>query len=122
MCLMTETEQLKQQLDALKTIYEIDGDPVDMKDKHFFLSVKEATLPFYTLIESWEEATLEIVKERTVNLHPHQIASTRENYELILMHSYYKDVKRKRYMELNYSIHYIFDQLLEELRSNEHMN
>ncbi|PAV29462.1 hypothetical protein CIL05_11390 [Virgibacillus profundi] len=115
MDLKSKTKQLKQHLNNLKEIYESNNPPKDRKDKQFFRMVKEETSPIYQLLGLWEEAVLEVVKERKVNLHPQQVTSTRENMELLLMHSYYIDVKRKRYMELNNSIHYIFDQLLREL-------
>lgn len=113
--LQKQTEQLKQHLINLRQKFETNDPPEDRRDKPFFLKTKEETLPIYQLLELWEEAALNIVKERKVNVHPHQISSTKENMELLLMHSYYIDVKRKRYMELYNSILYIFDQLLREL-------
>ncbi|HLR40907.1 MAG TPA: DUF1798 family protein [Virgibacillus sp.] len=115
MDLKEQTEQLKQHLHYLKDKYENDTPPENKNDKQYFIKVKEKTAPVYDLLEKWEEAALKVVKERKVNVHPHQITSTRENMELLLMHSYYVDARRKRYMELNHSILYIFDQLLREL-------
>lgn len=115
MDLKEQTEQLKQHLHHLKDKYENDAPPENKNDRQYFIKVKEKTVPVYDLLEKWEEAALKVVKERKVNIHPHQITSTRENMELLLMHSYYVDVRRKRYMELNHSILYIFDQLLREL-------
>lgn len=113
--LKNQTEKLKQHLNYLKEIYERNEPPKDRKDKQFFQMVKDETLPVYELLEQWENNTLKVVKERKVNVHPHQVTSTRENMELLLMHSYYIDVRRKRYMELNNSIHYILDQLIRGL-------
>lgn len=113
--LKNQTGQLIKHLSDLKDKFEKDNPPEDRRDKPFFLKVKEETLPMYQLLESWEENALKIVKERKVNIHPHQISSTKENMELLLMHSYYVDVKRKRYMELYNSIRYVFDQLLREV-------
>lgn len=115
MNLMQETEQLKEHLKRLKNIYEENNPPESKKDKQFFLMVKERIEPVYELLEKWEEKALKAVKERKVNLHPQQVTSTRENMELLLLNSYYVDVKRKRYMELNHSVLFIFDQLLYEL-------
>lgn len=113
------TQQLKQKLNTLKNRYEENEPPENRRDKEFFNLVKRETTPVYLLLESWEETALEAVKERAVNIHPHQVTSTKENMELILMHSYYIDARRKRYMELNHSIHYIFDQILNELTVQE---
>lgn len=118
MSLKFQTEQLKQHLEVLKDRFEDNKPPASMSDKHFFLKMKEETSPIYNLLEQWEEDTLQLVKNREINVHPHQVASTRENMELLLLHSYYVDARRKRYMELNHSCHYIFDQLLREIKGN----
>lgn len=111
-----QTELLKQHLDQLKSMYEANEPPQSVNDKLFFLRMKESTAPIYNLLEEWEEQALAFVKKRKINIHPHQIKSTKENMELIILHSYYVDTRRKRYMELNHSSHYIFDQLLRDLQ------
>ncbi|MEW9674745.1 DUF1798 family protein [Lentibacillus sp. L22] len=113
--LKQQTELLKEHLDQLKKRYEKSQPPEDKRDKAFFLFVKETTEPIYRMLATWEQTALQAVKNRTLNIHPHQITSTRENMELLLMHSFFVDVKRKRYMELNKSVHYIFDQVLRDL-------
>lgn len=115
MDLKEQTELLKKHLSRLKDIYEKNSPPESTKDREFFLKVKEETMPVYRLLEEWEEAALRIVKERKAKVHPMQITSTKENMELVLMHSYYVDARRKRYMELHNSILYVLDLLLEEL-------
>ncbi|ALX47929.1 DUF1798 family protein [Lentibacillus amyloliquefaciens] len=118
MNLEEQTIQLKEELERLKNIYEENNPPESKKDKDFFEMMKVQTAPIYDLLAEWEENTLKIVKERRVNVHPQQVTSTRENMELLLLNSYYVDVKRRRYMELDHSIHFIFDQLLSELRAD----
>lgn len=110
-----KTELLKKHLDQLLEIYEANQPPESMSDKHFFLKVKESTQPIYDLLKEWETTALDFAKQRKVTIHPHQIISTKENMELLILHSYYVDTRRKRYMELNHSSHYIFDQLLRDL-------
>lgn len=85
--------------------------------KLFFLKMKEETAPIYQLLEQWEEEALRLIKERCMSVHPHQVMSTKENIEMILLHSYYIDVRRKRYMELQQSSQYICDQILRDLSS-----
>lgn len=114
-----QTMGLKRHLQVLKDSYEKNDPPENKKDIAFFNSVKSKTEPIYALLSTWETDALEIVKQRKVNVHPHQVTSTRENMELLLMHSYYIDVKRKRYMELNHSVLYIFDLLLRDLNEGE---
>ncbi|CDQ39841.1 MULTISPECIES: DUF1798 family protein [Virgibacillus] len=115
MNLIEQTETLKRYLDNLKYHYEQNDPPENRKDRALFLQVKEETTPIYDRLQQWETLALQFVKERKVNVHPQQIVSTKENMELLLMHSYYIDVRRKRYMELNHSVIYIFDQLMDEL-------
>ncbi|WP_067725518.1 YppE family protein [Oceanobacillus damuensis] len=115
MDLRKQTELLKEHLASLKEIFEKNSPPESTKDRDFFLMVKKDTDPIYQLLEEWEETALSVVKERKANVHPQQITSTRENMELVLMHSYYVDTRRKRYMELHNSILYVFDLLLEDI-------
>ncbi|MEN2766210.1 DUF1798 family protein [Ornithinibacillus xuwenensis] len=113
--LVNYTYKLKEYLQMLREEFEKNNPPEDRKDKKFFQMVKQNTLPIYDLLEKWEELALKVVKERKISVHPNQITSTRENMELLLMHSYYIDVRRKRYMELNQSVSYVLDQLLREI-------
>lgn len=114
-----QTQQLKKYAGDLKDRFKTGSPPENKKDRQFFLQMKEETAPVYQLLEAWEENTLKLVKDRKVNLHPHQITSTKENMELVLMHGYYIDVKEKRFMELYNSILYIFDQLLREIEAHQ---
>lgn len=109
------TNQLKRDLHELKEKYEQNSPPKNRRDHSFFAVVKQETTPIYHLLDQWETLALSFVKQRRVNVHPHQVTSTKENMELLLMHSYYIDVKKKRYMELYQSIGYVLDQLLDEL-------
>lgn len=113
--LKERTEQLLHNLNDLKNQYETSTAPENKKDKAYFEYVKTETVPIYERLDEWEKAALQMTKERKINVHPQQIASTKENMELLLMHSFYMDVRRKRYMELYKSIKYIFDQIMEEL-------
>ncbi|WP_164668795.1 DUF1798 family protein [Virgibacillus doumboii] len=116
MDLITQTQEFKEHADKLKEMYVKNDPPENRRDKDFFLKVKAYTEPIYELLEKWEDNALQVVKERKVNLHPQQVTSTKENMGLLLMHSFYIDVKRKRYMELNHSVNFILDQLLEDLQ------
>lgn len=118
MKLSEQTEKLNQYLETLRERFEKGEAPSDRKDREFFNMVKEETTPVYSLLESWETDALAVVKERKASVHPNQIQSTRENMELLLMHSYYLDARRKRYMELYTSIRYVFDLLLDTLEES----
>lgn len=109
------TIKLKLDLEKLKYRFQNSEPPEDRKDRDYFQRVKEETTPVYQFIAEWEEKALIVVKERKANVHPNQVVSTRENMELLLMHSYYMDTRKKRYMELYRSILYVFDLLLDDL-------
>lgn len=118
MALIDQTKQLKKYTDSLKSKFDQGNPPEDLNDRSFFNQMKKETNPIYVLLSKWEENTLSLIKKRKLNLHPQQIFSTRENMELLLLHSYYIDARRKRYMELYNSIQYVFGQIINEL-SNE---
>lgn len=115
MDLCKQTIQLKTYIDELKERFLKNEPPKSMDDKTFFLQMKEETAPIYDVLEYWEKETLSLIKNRQANVHPHQIVSTRENIELLILHSYYVDTRKKRYMELNHSSLFILDQLLRDL-------
>jgi|SRR5690625_6669981 len=109
------TKQLKQHLDRLLNRFETEKAPTSFSDKPFFINMKKETASLHDLLENWESRALKLIKDRTINVHPHQIVSTKENIEMIILHSYYFDVRRRRYMELQQSSHYICDLILKEL-------
>lgn len=119
MNLKQQTEKLGEILEELKNRFENSTPPKTMNDRQFFEIMKKETSPTFDLLQKWEESALEFVKNKHVNVHPHQIVSTKENIELTLLHSYYIDVRERRYMELYKSITYIFDQLIVAIDRNE---
>lgn len=110
------TEQLKIELTKLKDIFLLAEKPDNKRDPAFFAHVKEQTTPLFAMKDEWEQAINTLIQERRVNVHPQQVVSTKENMELLFMHSYYIDVKKQRYMELNKSVFYVFDLALESLK------
>lgn len=107
------TKQLKQAIDRLHDIFFREGEAPSMNDKEFFLKMKEETADIYELLAIWEETSLAEVKAKSIVVHPHQINSTSENIELLILHSYYKDLRKRKYMEYYKSSHYVCEQLLE---------
>ena len=107
--LLDLTNELQQACLRLKNTFLNSEPPEDAKDLDFFQYVKKETEPIFDLAEKWETVALEAVKNKEVLVHPQQIEATRENFELVLLHSYYVDVKSKRYMELIQSIDYVCD-------------
>lgn len=106
------TRDLQEILTTLKIQYETTSPP-DKKDRHVFENIRLETKPTFTKIDAWEkEANAQVSKYK--KLFPNQIKNTKDNLELVLLHSFYIDVKRKRYMELYQSILYVFNEILEQ--------
>ncbi|MFB1049348.1 DUF1798 family protein [Paraliobacillus sp. JSM ZJ581] len=108
------TIELKEHLKRLKHNFFYQDKPKNKRDLNFFSYVKEVTNPVFHIIEQWEHNTANAVKNRELSIHPQQVVSTRENIELLLLHSYYIDVKQDRYMNLYNSVLYVLDIILEE--------
>lgn len=105
--------QLKKELNSLKERYLSSDKPADKKDRELFDTVKRETASLFELNNRVAELAEEYVQQTDHGkVFPLQIKNTKENFELVMLHSYYIDVPKKRYMELHNSIHYVLDQLL----------
>ena len=110
------TEQLINELNYLKDIF-LNDTSVEENRKYFFY-VKKQTTHVFDLLQSWEDMTMSHIKDRYIlSVHLKQVIATKENMELLLLHSYYKDLRKRRYMEYYRSCLYVFNQLLEETSS-----
>lgn len=105
------TNELQHASQLLKDKFLTNEPPENVRDSDFFQKVKSETEPLFVLAKEWEKQALDAVKQRKIHVHPQQVEATRENFELILLHSYYIDVKRQRYMELIQAIDYVCDQV-----------
>lgn len=115
--LLRDTTLLLEHIARLKTVFLEEKPPTDFKDRDFFENVKADANPLHMLLNDWEEESLALLKQDTsAPVHPHQIVSTRENIELIIMHSHYSDVRERRYMELNISVNYVLGILEDYLK------
>lgn len=118
--ILNMSEELNKYLDNLALRFQLDAIPIG--DSEQFEVMKKETTPIFDLLVKWEESTLALVKERGITLHPQQIIATRENYEMLLMHSYYKDIRIRKYNETNKSCHYILEQIIRELENEGTIN
>jgi len=109
------TKKLKSELSILQQKFETGNRNQDRRDRQLFDQMKTETAPIFKLIDMWYEQTIEIIQKEKLILREQQITSTKENFEMLVLHSYYIDVRKRRYMELNRSCLYIFDQLLKEI-------
>lgn len=118
MKLLEQTRQLKEEINRLQEIYEKNNPPESFNDKVFFEKMKKETTEIYQFIGKWKKTALSFIAQEGIAMYSHQIKATREVFELLILHSYYIDVTRKRYMELNHSCLYICDQLINVIKCN----
>ena len=110
------TSNLEKELEVLKQRYLTHERPENRRDPAFFSFVKQSTDSLFELVNNWyNEATI-FVKNREVLVHPQQIESTEENIKLLLLHSYYIDTPKSRYMELYQSVLYVFGLLKKDVK------
>lgn len=115
MTLLSVTEQLINQLDQLKDQFYTEKSNED--DHQFFQQVKAETDVIFQTLNQWEESTLSYIKEVKSVVHMKQVVATKENIELLIIHSYYKDMRKRRYMEYYNSSLYVLQQLERELEN-----
>lgn len=86
------------------------------RERDFFLFVKEETNPVFDTLDNWINESSKLVEQRKIKvLHQQQIDATKENMESLILHSYYKDTRKRRFMEIYKSCYYIFAQVQKEL-------
>lgn len=109
------TQKLKDELTVLREKFETNEGHQDQRDRNFFSFVKQETEPLFNLIENWYEQTIIYIQQEQIDLYEEQVNATKENFEMLILHSYYVDIRKRRYVEMNRSCLYVFDQLLKEL-------
>lgn len=86
--------------------------PENRHDRDFFDYVKRETDPLFEKLDQWYKYSYPFIENKKEGkVYPTQIEKTKENIELLILHSYYIDVPKKRYKELKNSIEYVFQQL-----------
>src|SRR5690625_1933742 len=115
MSLYAKTISLQKYLYELQNRFETNKPPRLMDDRSFFYEMKKETKPIYKLLKEWKHKKLNYIANNKSRLFPQQIAATIDNIEMIILHSYYIDIRRRFYMEYFNSTIYILEQLLAEL-------
>ncbi|TFB23998.1 DUF1798 family protein [Filobacillus milosensis] len=102
---------LKNDLETLYDKY-MNGRKFDRKNYDDFNLMKEETSPIFDKIEQWEQDANAIVHK--LPLFPNQIKNTKDNLEIMILHSYFHDVRKKRFMELYQSVKYNLNIIMDE--------
>lgn len=109
-------EQTKQLIEALTSLEEIYRSEVDVeRSREFFNEIKPEVEVYLSLLEKWGEMARQLSVVGEIQVFPQQIDATVDNMKALIMHSFYKDVRKRRYMEIKQACYYIFMQSMEEL-------
>ncbi len=109
------TAYLMDELHHLKDIFYSEEKSLDKNA--YFQHVKNKTTPIFDALNEWETLALDYVKSSKGMVTFQQIVATKENLEMIILHSYYKDIRKRRYMEYYSSCLYVLKQLKGETQS-----
>lgn len=89
------------------------------KSRAFFEAIRHELDEAFKKIDIWEKNALDVIDSYKLRVHPQQIQSTKENMEQIILHSYYVDLRKRRFMEMVKSCHFVFDQLMNQIKINK---
>lgn len=113
-----EIKQLTQLLIQYTTVLEnkFKDETIEPENtSQFFTFVKGETEPIFKSLNNWEKLIIEENKRGRLIIPEHIILSTKDNMTALIMHSFYKDVRRRRYMEIKRSCIYTYQSVLKEL-------
>lgn len=110
------TEELLSYLYKWQEVYEKSEKP-EQNNADFFKKVQAAITPAYDLIDQWEVATKKLIQTKKITIFPQQIDATVKSMRAIALHTYYIDVRKRRYMDIHKSCEYVFQLLLREISS-----
>lgn len=113
MTLIEITKQLINHIHFLKDQFFVKQ--LEQDEREYFAQVKKETEPIFSLLKNWEEKSLQYVKQTKSVVHFKQINATKENIELMIIHAYFKDMRKRRFMEYYNSSLYVLQQLEGEL-------
>ncbi len=84
----------------------------DRKNYDDFNLMKQEATPVFEKIEKWEEEANTHVHK--LPIFPNQIKNTKDNIEIMILHSYFNDVRKKRFVELYQSVQYNLNLILDQ--------
>lgn len=108
------TETLILQLDDLHEHFK-KRDDIDTNTEQYFSYVKSELNDKFLLLEDWYRLTHEKIKNGQLNVPETMLESTKDNMEQLMLHSYYFDVRIRRYNEIKKSCLYVYHTILDEI-------
>jgi len=108
------TEKLLEEVNQCQDRF-LSGDKPE-KNREFFNAIRKEADETFNLLDGWVKQATVLVEQKEIKvLHLQQIEATKENVESLVLHSYYKDTRKRRFIEIYKSCYYIFAQVLKEL-------
>ncbi|GEM01434.1 protein of unknown function [Halolactibacillus halophilus] len=111
MTILSQTETIDRIKQTCFIRYQKKTPPAQLNDREAFNVIKQEVTPQFQLLEQWEDTLLTDIQTHTLSIHPTLVQSTRENMELIIMHSFYHDADIKRFNELVKSVDVVLDMV-----------
>lgn len=114
------TKEIKEKI--VVDVYDryLNGRKFDRKNYDDFYQMKEETKPIFDKIDVWGELANKHVHQ--LPIFPNQIKNTVDNLEIMVLHSYFHDVRKKRFMELHQSVLYNLDLILNNNKNRRMTN
>src|SRR5699024_3859619 len=103
-----KTKKLIHALDLLEEKYRSETD-VD-RSRTYFNKIKPEAETYLKLLEEWGELAHPLSTKGLLAIFPQQIDATIDHMRVLIMRSYYKDVRKRSYMEMKQSCYYVFTQ------------
>lgn len=107
------TKRLKTELERLKDRYET-GEREDINDRTYFSYVQRDTEHLFKLLSDWKKCANEnLVHLEKEQIYKQQITATYDNIKALILHSYYRDVRKKQYMKIFKASQYVLDTMIQ---------
>jgi len=114
--LYTLSKQLVNYTVQLEKIFK-DSSIQPENNEQFFSFVKKETEDMFKDLETWERLLQYFQAQGNTIIFQPMLESAIDNMKALIMHSYYKDVRRRRYMEIKRSCVYTFRFVLEKIEN-----
>lgn len=108
------TNSLIEYTDYLQSLFSEENREVNHSET-FFNFVKTDSDNIFATLKKWQQAVKNGIAIGELSTPVQVIDSTVDNMSTLIMHSYYKDVRRRRYIEIKKSCMYVFHLILKEL-------
>jgi|SRR5690625_2539999 len=108
------TNQLITYVNDLERVFH-DSSLEPSHTKQYFTFVKKETEQLFSILKKWEQIVDELITAGYLTFPVSMLQATKQNITALIMNSYYKDVRRRKYKEINRSVIYALHSLVREI-------